>query len=216
MKVSVAGVVLVKSFEGFVGHPYRDAVGVWTIGYGHTEGVHQGSQPLTAAQAARLLQQDLDKRYAPAVNALRVSLSQHQFDALVSFVYNVGPGGVGADTGVGRALRARSWRAAADHLLDWDKAGGRVLEGLRRRRVAERAMFLAQDDPLHGFTDSERRWIREYDRLHKARQNADRQAALSRVMKQQRKRIWHIAKESGDWDTAQRATRYKALLARTA
>jgi len=215
MKVSPAGVRLVKSFEGFIGHPYRDAVGVWTIGYGHTEGVGPSSRPLSEAQASRLLKQDLDKHYAPPVNALRLPLSQHQFDALVSFVYNVGPGGVASDTGVGRALRARDWRAAADHLLDWDKAGGRVLEGLRRRRVSERALFLKQDDPLAGFTTGERRWIHEYDRLHHAHANPVRQRTLRRAMGEQRKRIWHAAQHTGGWAAANRRARYRALLART-
>lgn len=215
MKISADGARLIESFEGFIPHPYRDAVGVWTIGFGSTEGVGPNTPPMTRAQAERRLMREVNARYAPAVDALKLPLSQHQFDALVSFVYNVGPGGVAGSTGVGRALRARDWRAAADHLLDWDKGGGRVLEGLRRRRIAERALFLKQDDPLKGFTTAERRWIREYDHLHRAHQNAGRQKVLRRVMAEQRKRIWRAAKGTGGWAAANRAVRYRALLART-
>lgn len=140
--VSAAGVSFIKEFEGFVGHPYKDAVGVWTIGYGHTEGVGPKSPHLSAAEAATLLRHDLNRKYAPPVAALKLPLNQHQFDALVSFVYNVGPGGIAPTTGVGRALRRHDWQGAADHLLDWDKGGGRTLPGLTRRRHAERTLFL--------------------------------------------------------------------------
>ncbi len=149
MKVSDAGVRLIKEFEGFPhgGRPYRDIVGVWTIGYGHTEGVGPQSKRLTQQEASELLHQDLDKRYARAVDALQLPLTQHQFDALVSFVFNCGPGAISARMKIGRELRAMHWNAAADALLAWDKAGGVRVAGLTRRRRAERAMFLAADDP---------------------------------------------------------------------
>lgn len=141
-RVSAKGVALVKEFEGFIGHPYRDAVGVWTIGYGHTRGVTAKTKPITKTEGAKLLAKDLNEKYAPYVVALKLPLKQHMFDALVSFVYNLGPGAVASDTGVGRELRAHHWNKAADRMLEWDKAGGRVLQGLHRRRVAERALFL--------------------------------------------------------------------------
>jgi lysozyme len=142
-RIGPKGVALIKEFEGFVGHPYQDSVGVWTIGYGHTEGVNRHTKPITKAQATALLKKDLDKRYAPYVAALKLPLHQGMFDALVSFVYNLGPGAINSTTGVGRELRAHHWNKAADHMLEWDKAGGQVLEGLHRRRVAERHLFLA-------------------------------------------------------------------------
>ena len=173
MKVSIAGVTLIKEFEGFPhgGRPYKDLVGVWTIGYGHTEGVGPNSALLSEPQASELLRKDLDRRYAPPVVDLGVGFNQHQFDAIVSFVYNCGPGAISTSTRVGRALRAEDWPTAADALLAWDKAGGVAIAGLTRRRRAERAMFLTAgdaltaDDPLEGYTESEQRWIREYDRL---------------------------------------------------
>lgn len=142
MNVSKRGVELVANFEGFRSNPYRDAVGVWTIGYGHTKGVGPNTKPISRAKAFELLKDELNHVYAKPVRALGIPLNQNQFDALVSFVYNVGPGGVSKDTKIGRALRARRYVTAANLLLDWDKAGGKRLEGLSRRRRAERALFL--------------------------------------------------------------------------
>src|SRR4051794_33896677 len=102
MKVSDAGIALIKEFEGFPygGRPYQDMVGVWTIGYGHTEGVKPQSQPLSEPKACELLGQDLNRKYGPSVDGVGVDLGQHQFDALVSFVYNCGPGAVSDQTQV--------------------------------------------------------------------------------------------------------------------
>jgi GH24 family phage-related lysozyme (muramidase) len=142
-----AGAQLICEFEGFRSRPYRDAVGVWTIGYGSTAGVGPNTPPMTEQQARDRLMREVDAQYGRAINALGVPLTQNQYDALVSFVYNVGVGGVAASTGVGRALRARNYRQAADELLKWDKAGGRTLAGLTRRRQAERSLFLRGDQP---------------------------------------------------------------------
>lgn len=222
MKVSDAGVNLIKEFEGFPhnGSPYRDPIGIWTIGYGHTKGVGPNSPRLTQAQALALLKKELDDEYGPAINNLGVPLNQHQFDALISFVYNCGTGAVSEKTKVGRALRARQWKEAADHLLEWDKAGGKTLPGLTRRRKAERALFLEEDDPFEGFTDNERSWIREYDRLLREKKDPDRRRALREQMAQQRKQIWRAAQPppKGDgkgWDHAHRRQRFASLQART-
>lgn len=221
MKLSHAGASLIADFEGFRSRPYRDAVGVWTIGYGSTKGVGPHTPAVTPAQALARMEREVDDTYGATINRLGLVLNQNQFDALVSFVYNVGPGGVGPDTTVGKMLRAHEWLAAADALLAWDKAGGHVLPGLTRRRQAERALFLKAPpgDPFASYTVAERRWIHEYDRLPKA--EARRRAVLRRVMGEQRKRIWRTAQPKsagGDgrgWEYANRAARYRSLLERT-
>lgn len=142
-KISSRGVDLIAGFEGFSSKPYRDPVGVWTIGYGHTTGVSATSKPLSKRQARRLLVREINEHYAPAVAKLDLPLSQGQFDALTSFVFNLGVGAISADTGIGRELRAHRWARAADQMLRWDKAGGRVLPGLTRRRKAERDLFMS-------------------------------------------------------------------------
>jgi len=115
---------------------------VWTIGYGSTSGVTRNTPPITQTAALARLKSEVQARYGAAVNSLNLPFNQNQFDALTSFVYNVGPGGVAASTSVGRNLRAHNWQAAADSLLAWNKAGGQVLQGLVRRRQAERELFL--------------------------------------------------------------------------
>jgi hypothetical protein len=153
------------------------------------------------------------------------ALNQHQFDALVSFVYNLGPGAIAPGTGIGRALRARAWRRAADEMLRWNRAGGRVLAGLTRRREAERALFLrpVDTDPLAGLTARERGWCEEYDRLRAAQRggadteaDAQRRVQLRAAMRRRRKAIWHAAEAVSDgWERSARRARYRALRART-
>jgi lysozyme len=148
MNVSKVGVDLIKSFEGFVGHPYQDEVGVWTIGYGHTEGVGPRSKHITEKQASELLRKDLDKKYAPPVSRLGIKLNQNEFDALVSFVYNLGPGILERSHTIGVELRRPrkgdgSWkRNVANAMLLYDHAGSHVSPGLTRRRRAEHDLFL--------------------------------------------------------------------------
>ena len=151
-RVSKRGRDLVAEFEGFakvkpgnpdLAFPYQDPVGVWTIGYGHTKNVGPNTKPWSRAKAKRVLKRELNHGYAPAVRALKLPLNQAQLDALTSFVFNLGPGAIGRDTGIGRALRNREWQKAADEMLEWNKAGGTVLPGLTRRRQAERKLFLS-------------------------------------------------------------------------
>lgn len=147
-RISAAGVELVAGFEGFRSRPYRDAVGVWTIGYGHTRGVTGASRAISASQGRALLQRDLNAIYAPAVNrALKLvgfKATQHEFDALVSFAFNLGPGLLTGDHDIARALRSHKRGVIANAILEYDKAGQppRPLAGLTRRRESERALFL--------------------------------------------------------------------------
>jgi GH24 family phage-related lysozyme (muramidase) len=229
MNTGPRGIALIKEFEGFPfgGRPYRDPVGVWTIGYGHTEGVGPHSPRLTERQASELLERDLRAKYEPHVERLPMAgaLNQNQFDALVSFVFNLGPGAIGASTGIGRALRAKQWRRAADEMLRWNMAGGQVFAGLTRRRKAERKLFLtpASERPYALLTRRERRWCREYDELVAAKRagqdspaGRERRAVLRRAMERRRKAIWHAAEAViGGWKIANRRVRYRALRART-
>lgn len=146
-RISSRGVQLIADFEGFVDHPYKDAAGVWTIGYGHTKGVGPRTPRITKTEAKRLLRREINETYAPFVADLNLPLTQGAFDALVSFVYNVGAGGISPQTGVGRELRRHRWRHVANELLKWDKAGNETLPGLTRRRNAERFLFLSDLPP---------------------------------------------------------------------
>lgn len=190
--VSDQGIALIKEFEGFPdgGRPYLDRLArphVWTRGYGRTEGIGPNSPRISEAAAGQELKDLLAARYLPTLWALPVTLNQSQLDALASFIWNVGTGGVASSTGVGRALRRHDWAGAADHLLEWDKAGGRALLGLTRRRHAERALFLkaGQPDRWAGYKPDELRWMREIDKHPRL----PRRIVLRRVMRRRAKQL---------------------------
>lgn len=150
MKISDKGVGFVKAFEGCRLMPYTDSVGVWTVGYGSTTDVTPG-RAITMAQAEERLKEDLSFAEKCVNDAVTVPLTQPEFDALVSIVFNVGPGsskrdGIirlksGEPSTLLRKLNDSDYDGAAEQFLRWDKAGGRPLAGLTRRRKAEAEMF---------------------------------------------------------------------------
>ena len=133
MKINDEGLKLIKSFEGCRLKAYRDAVGVWTIGWGHTAGVKEG-QYITQAQADLLLLSDLAK-FEDAVERLGMNFNENEFSALVSFAYNCGVGNLN------KLCKGRTKPEIASKMLLYDKAGGKVLAGLTRRRKAENELY---------------------------------------------------------------------------
>ena len=151
MKISQAGLDLIKRFEGCKLEAYRDAVGIWTIGYGHTgPNVHDGLK-ITQAQADAILAQDVS-RFASGVAAnVNVALTQSEFDALVSFAFNVGLGAFRSSTLLKLLNDNADRTVVASQFLRWNKAGSKVLDGLTKRRNAEKALFLSKaPHPLLG------------------------------------------------------------------
>lgn len=140
MRTSQRGLSVIKSFEGLRLQAYQDSVGVWTIGYGTTRGVKAGMK-ISKDQAERMLLNDV-ARFEPEVERLITApLNQDQWDALISFTYNLGAANLESST-LRRLLNAGDYAAAAEQFTRWNKAGGQVLAGLTRRRVAERDLFL--------------------------------------------------------------------------
>lgn len=140
MRTSQKGIDLIKKFEGCRLEAYRCPAGIWTIGYGHTKGVKEG-QKITQEQAEELLRDDL-RVYEQAVEScVKVPINQNQFDALVSFCYNCGGEALRTSTLL-RLLNESKYSEAGEQFLRWNKAGGKVLAGLTRRREEEREMFL--------------------------------------------------------------------------
>lgn len=135
-----AGIQLITAFEGCKLVAYQDSVQVWTIGYGHTQDVHQGIS-ITQDKAEQLLQKDLGEFETAVENAVSIDLDPNQFAALVSFCFNLGSGSLLESTLL-KALNAGNFQAAANEFPRWNKAGAEVLLGLTRRRLAERALFL--------------------------------------------------------------------------
>lgn len=136
---SRAGLGLVKSFEGCELKAYLCPAGIWTIGYGRTTNVKRGDT-CTQAQADAWLVQEYDAVEKKVKALVKVSLTANQLGALVSFAYNVGTGALGSSTLL-RLLNAGDYAGAADQFARWNKAAGRVLAGLSRRREAEAALF---------------------------------------------------------------------------
>ena len=137
--ISERGIKLLKDFEGFRTHAYQDSVGVWTIGYGHTKGVTP-NMVISTAEGEEMLVEEL-KEYENYVDDLvKVPLDQHQYDALVSWVYNLGPTNFRSSTML-RVLNEGKYEEVPNQIRRWNKAGGKELDGLTRRRNAEAEMF---------------------------------------------------------------------------
>ena len=140
MNISQFGIDAIKDYEGVRLKAYDDGVGIWTIGVGHTKGVKRGDE-ITMAQVDEFLRADLEDAESAVRLNVKVPLEQCQFDALVSFVFNVGAVAFKSSTLL-KKLNAGGYDGAADEFLRWNKAGGRVLAGLTKRRISERMMFL--------------------------------------------------------------------------
>ena len=146
MKTSASGRALIAACEGLRLSAYKDSVGVLTIGYGHTSAagpplVKVGMRLSGKSEADAILAVDLEKVEQQVSSRVSVPLDQHQFDALVSFTFNLGPGNLSRSTLL-RKLNAGEYRSASNEFKRWNKAGGKVLRGLTTRREAERLMFI--------------------------------------------------------------------------
>lgn len=158
MQISTNGLNIIKNFEGLSLSAYRDEAGVWTIGYGSTRyhdgiAIKPGDKLANETQADALLRNTLGQ-YVDAVNShVKVQLTQNQFDALVSFTYNVGTGGFEESTLLIK-LNEKNYTEAAAHFLAWDKITdpktGRKIESeiLFKRRQEESLLFLTPDKPV--------------------------------------------------------------------
>jgi lysozyme len=141
MKTSKDGLQLIKDFEGLELNAYKCAAGVWTIGYGHIKGVQEGMS-ISEARANEMLNEELTE-YENYINkGVTVPLSQCQFDAMVSWVYNLCNGNLTSSTLL-KVLNSGDYAGVPAQMLRWNKAGGKVLAGLTRRRQAEADMFSA-------------------------------------------------------------------------
>ena len=143
METSQDGLKLIKKFEGCELKSYQDSVGVWTLGYGHTKGVEEG-QEITQDEAEEMLASELGEYEGYINDMVECDLEQHQFDALVAWVYNLGPTNLRSSTMLKR-LNANDLDDVPNQIKRWDKAGGKVLQGLVRRREAEALMFQNED-----------------------------------------------------------------------
>ena len=149
MRTGSAGLALIKSFEGLRLTAYLDGAGIPTIGYGHTHEVSPGTS-CTEAEADAWLDTDLLVAETGMMECVKVGLTQNQFDALVSFTFNLGVGALKESTLL-RLLNAGSAQLAAEQFPQWNLVAGKPSPGLTRRRMAEQALFGTPDGFLLTF-----------------------------------------------------------------
>jgi GH24 family phage-related lysozyme (muramidase) len=145
MKTNRAGIELIKRWEGCRLTAYQDSVGVWTIGYGLTSAAGLGpvrkGMTITQQQADDYLVRALVSYEAAVTRVLARSPNENQFAAMVSLCYNIGPGAF-AKSSIAKRFNVGDAAGAADAFRLWNKAGGKVLQGLVNRREDERKLFL--------------------------------------------------------------------------
>ena len=146
LNLSNAGAEFISRWEGFSAAPYQDVAGHWTVGYGHL--IRPGesfTRILTQGEALDLLMEDATRNAGPVAARLLYPVAQHQADAIISLAYNVGGYAV-ANSTLLRLLNASLPDVdVASQFLRWNRAGGRVVRGLVKRRAAERRLFLNAD-----------------------------------------------------------------------
>ena len=143
MTTSRKGLQLIKDFEGLRLGSYKCPAGVWTIGYGHTKGVKQG-QVIDQMRADDYLVEDI----APIerqLNSIGINFRQEQFDALVSWIFNLGQGSFKNSTILKCIMDNADDTEIADQIIRWVYASGKILTGLKKRRIAEANMFLGYE-----------------------------------------------------------------------
>lgn len=149
MKIGQKGLQLIKDFEGWYSRPYLDPVGIPTIGYGFTyylpgrRRVTMQDMPLTRAAGDRMLADILSYYENDVLRLVKRPLRQQQFDALVSFAYNLGATNLNKSTLLKKINMDPEDKRIADEFMKWDKAGGKVLSGLVRRRAAEAKLYFS-------------------------------------------------------------------------
>ena len=143
MKISLEGLSLIKKFEGCKLEAYKCSAGVWTIGYGHTTGVKEGDV-CTQEEAEKFLRGDIFKFEEYVQDSVKVDLDQSQFDALVAWTFNLGPGNLRSSTML-KKLNNGEYESVPFEMRRWNKAGGKTLDGLIRRRQAESLLFESKE-----------------------------------------------------------------------
>ena len=143
MKCSKEGLALIKKFEGCRLESYRCSANVLTIGYGHTGGVKE-DDTISQPEADELLENDIAKFEEYVSDNVIVELKQHQFDALVAWTFNLGVGNLRNSTML-KKLNSEDYASVPSEMKRWNKAGGKTLDGLIRRRKAESLLFESKE-----------------------------------------------------------------------
>lgn len=147
MQTSKKGIEVLKHFESLRLEAYQDSVGVWTIGYGHIKGVQSGDI-ITESQAEEMLVEEMPEYEGYVNKAVQVPLTQDQYDALVVWTYNLGGGALRSSTLL-KKLNAGEYDEVPAQMKRWNKAGGKALRGLTRRRWSEAHLWASGEVDFH-------------------------------------------------------------------
>lgn len=142
MNISPVGIALIKKFEGLKLIAYKCSADRWTVGYGHTTGVTEGKH-ITSSEAETLLAGDLEAVELAIHSLVKEELTQNEYDALCSFVFNLGAGAFAKSTLL-KYIKVGNKISAGNEFLKWDKAAKKQLPGLTKRRNEERELFIKQ------------------------------------------------------------------------
>jgi lysozyme len=143
MNISENGINLIKKWEGFKSKAYQDSVGIWTVGYGSTGANIGPNSKITESEAIDMLKIHIQGVETAIRSRVKVTITQNQFDALCSFLYNIGTGKFNENScTLLRLLNQGNYRGAAEEFPKWNRAGGKILQGLTNRRLDERELFL--------------------------------------------------------------------------
>jgi lysozyme len=218
--LSPNGEHFIAGFEGCILHPYNDPLNA-TIGVGHL--IHMGVvtpadirryRGFTYADAMHLLAADVGSAQTEMRRYLKVELSQPEWDAMVSAVFNCGAGVLAGS--VGHLLNARQFEQAMQALQSWDHVGSSVVAGLARRRQAERTLFFQKPPAPPYWGPHELNWMREYDRLLKQNRNLPRRRFLRVQMRKRAGEIVSAAhREKNGWNHLNRRQRYHSMAGRS-
>ncbi len=225
MEISATAIDWIRREEGFFARPSRNLVGQLAIGHGHTYGVHADTRAVTEAEADALLRADLIESYGPAVDARGLHLNQNQFDAVCSFVYQMGVGVLSPSGTFGSYVQVSDWNGAANALLLYDTVDQHVVPALTIRRTMERALLLAPVAPVPGRLDvlnrMERQAVDSYQReLGDPKRDATSLAQRRDQLGVLRRHVWLAAvrgqepdgtSTASGWGLEQRAQRYEVL-----
>lgn len=205
-------VPLTARFEGFRSRAYQDPVGVWTIGYGETDPkiiARYRGRGISEREARALLTARLDQYMNAVRGMVRVPLAPQQLAALSVFAYNVGTGAFAASTLL-RELNRGDYGRVPHELMRWTRAGGRVFEGLVRRREAEGKLWRSWVTDFSPLTQWERETLRELLRIRRRHAKAPRARELTAALGRRRRALYLLGKREG-WGKRRRWIRWRLL-----
>ena len=218
--IDANGERFIAGWEGCILYPYNDPLNA-TIGIGHL--IHYGRVTqddirkyagFTYADALKLLSQDVGSAEWAIRQQIKIELNQNEYNAIISAVFNCGPGVI--EGSVGALINARQFDNAMQALQAWDHVNGEVIPGLHNRREAEAQLFKSSPPPPPEYWGPhELNWMHEYDKLLRQNRARNRRLWLRKQMAKRAREIVLAAEHHGGWGILNRRHRYHSMHARS-